>query len=498
MEVAETRYARRDDGVSIAYQVIGDGPVDLVYVPGFVSHLDLMWGEPGFVRLAKRLTSFARLIAFDKPGTGLSDPIPYVPTMEERANDVRVVMDAAGVDSAVLMGFSEGGPQSVLFAATWPERVRALVLYGAFAAGRFMEYDDVADLASKAEYDAMKERWERDFVRVREVQENWGQGLAVGVFAPSVANDVTRRVWAAYERSAASPAMAAGLIEAVLQADVRSVLSSVQAPTLVLHRTGDVVPVLSGRFLASRIPDARMVELPGDDHAFWLGDVEPFIGPVEEFVTGARHEPDPERVLGTVLFSDIVASTETAARLGDGPWRELLEQHDRLARREVEQAGGRVIKTMGDGFLAMLDGPARAVRCAEAIRDSVAELGIQLRAGVHTGEVELIGEDVGGMAVHIGARVCAEATPGEVWVSGTVHDLVVGSQLRFVERGVRALKGVPGEWRLYAVGDAGPQGDMGNARDNMRLMDKAAVQLARRAPGALRAVNRLARRSARA
>jgi len=437
----ETRYARSGE-VHIAYQVIGDGPADLVLVPGFISHLDTWWDEPLCARFLERLAGFSRLILFDKRGTGLSDREFGVPTLEQRMDDVRAVMTAAGSEQAAVLGISEGGPMSALFAATYPERTTALVLYGTFAEFR---------------------SWvpsEEHLARIlRAMDEEWGTGHSLPHFAPSLAGDPrVRRWWARVERSGASPGAAMALMRMNSEIDVRHVLPAIRVPTLVLHRTDDVtVDVEAGRYQATHIPGARYVELPGVDHLAFAGDVEPVLAEIEEFLTGVRPVAEPDRLLATVLFTDIVDSTTRAAALGDRRWRELLEAHHAATRRELGRHRGREVKTLGDGFLAAFDGPARAVRCAEAIVAAVRSLGLEVRAGLHTGECEVMGDDLGGLAVHLAARVAAQAGPGEVLVSSTVKDLVAGSGLRFEDHGTRRLKGIPDEWRLFAVAGASPK-----------------------------------------
>jgi pimeloyl-ACP methyl ester carboxylesterase len=477
---AKTKYVTNGD-VSIAYQVSGDGPMDLVVVPGFISHLELDWTNPLNVEFLTRLMSFSRLIRFDKRGTGLSDPVGKVPTLEERMEDVHAVMDAVGSERAALLGISEGGAMAALFAATYPERVSALIIYGSFACGGATpDEGGITD---------------RNYPAVLGILEDWGDGRIAELFAPSLVSDEkARRVIGTYERSAASPGMARALIDAADEIDVRPVLPSIQTPTLVLHRTDELVcPVEAARYMARKIPVVRLVELPGNDHIPWVGDRQALVHEIEEFLTGARHVHEPDRVLATVLFTDIVGSTERAAELGDARWRELLERHETLARTQIESYRGRMIKTLGDGILATFDGPARAVRCAESLCDTIpAELGVQLRAGVHTGECEAIGEDLGGMAVHIGSRVSAKAAPCEVLVSSTVKDLVVGSGLAFEDAGGHELKGVPGEWRLYRVAGRQPTpAPIAPVADHMTQADKVFGRLARRAPGAMRALSRL-------
>jgi len=435
----QTHYARSGE-VNIAYQVVGDGPFDLVFVPGFVSHLDLQWADPRIARFLEKLASFSRLIMFDKRGTGLSDPVAGPAPLEDRMDDVRAVMDAAGSERAALFGLSEGGPMSVLFATTYPERTSALILCGSFATGSLDPDDHPAG-----------QRWLDQFQRVRATLEHWGEGRTLAVMAPSADSERDRIGRGIFERSAASPQMAKTLIEMVVETDVRDLLPSIRVPTLVLHRDEEFIPVEGARYMAKRIPGARLVVLPGMDHIPFYGDADGYAEEIEEFLTGARHAPVSDRILTTVMFTDIVASTERAAALGDARWRELVGRHDELCRAELERHRGREVKTMGDGFLATFDGPARGIRCARAISDQVESLNIELRAGLHTGECELIGDDIAGMAVNIGARIGAVAGAGEVIVSSTVKDLVVGSGISFSDRGLRQLKGVPGEWHLFAV-----------------------------------------------
>ncbi len=434
----ETKYAKSGD-VNIAYQVVGDGPLDLVFVHGFASHVEYAWEDPSLARFLRRLASFSRLILFDKRGTGLSDRVSVteLPTLEQRMDDVRAVMDAVGAERAALLGVSEGGPMSTLFAATYPERITALAMYGAFA-GRFFGLP-----ASPEHVQPFLDAMER----------NWGQGFGVFLFAPSVADDEScRQWWARFERLALSPGAAVALVRMNVEIDIRHVLPAIRVPTLVLHRAGDrAVSVEQGRYMAEHISGAKYVELPGDDHAPWIGDQDAILDEIEEFLTGVRPAPEPDRVLATVLFTDIVGSTKRAAELGDRRWRDLLDGYYAVAHKELGRFRGREVKTMGDGFLATFDGPARGIRCACAVSDAALALGIESRAGLHTGECEVIGDDLGGIAVHIGARVAAMADAGQVLVSSTVKDLVAGSGIRFEDRGVHALKGVPGDWQLFAV-----------------------------------------------
>jgi pimeloyl-ACP methyl ester carboxylesterase len=431
-----TRYAKSGD-CHIAYQVLGKGPLDLVYVPGWISHLELSWELPPLAAFQERLASFSRLIMFDKRGTGLSDRTGEVQTLEQRMDDVRAVMDACGVERAALYGISEGGPMSMLFAATYPDRVSALALYGTFA--KCVKAPDYP-FGISPEEQAKRVGW---------AEHHWGEEQTfANVFWPSLsADENVQRDVARFLRMGASPSSAAALMKINGEIDLRSLLPALRVPTLVLHRTGDLaVPVDCARWMARQIPNAKFVELPGADHALFDDQLA---DEIEHFLTGARHVVEPDRVLATVMFNDIVASTERAAEIGDRRWRDLLGNYRRLARAELGRFRGREVNTAGDGFLATFDGPARAIRCAGAIRDSVRPLAIEVRSGLHTGEVELIGDDVGGIAVHMGARVAAAAQPGEVLVSSTVKDLVAGSGIQFADRGMHTLKGVPGEWRLF-------------------------------------------------
>jgi pimeloyl-ACP methyl ester carboxylesterase len=441
----ETRYARSGD-VNIAYQVVGEGPRDLVYVPGWVSNIELMWEEPAMAHFLGRLASLSRLILFDKRGTGLSDRVSNeeLPTLEQRMDDVRAVLEAVGSERAALFGHSEGGNMCVLFAATYPERTAALITLGCFAKRR--DPDEDYPWAPTAE-----NREET----VADVERNWGhlRPEDVGYYAPSrVGDEQFERNLERYFRRSASPGAAAALLRMNSYIDIREVLPTIQVPTLVLHRTGDHdVNIAEGRYLASKIPGAKLVELAGDDHWISAGDTDAIADEIEEFLTGTRPVPEPDRVLATVLFTDIVGSTERAAELGDRRWRDLLGAHDTAVRRELERFRGNEVDTAGDGFLATFDGPARAVRCAISAGDAIRELGVEIRAGIHTGECELDGAKVRGIAVHTGARIASLAAAGEVLVSQTVKDLVSGSGLAFEDRGVHELKGVPGEWRVYAA-----------------------------------------------
>jgi pimeloyl-ACP methyl ester carboxylesterase/class 3 adenylate cyclase len=431
-----TRYAKSGD-VHIAYQVFGDGPIDLVYTPGFVSHLENQWDQPDLARWFLRLARFARVVMFDKRGTGLSDRVGELPSFDQRMDDLRAVMDAVGIERAALLGVSEGGPLTALFAATHPDRCRAMVLYGTFA--RFASWVPTAErLQAMLDY----------------IDQDWGSGGIARRFAPSRQDDPAFRQWMGrFERLGASPAAAMALMRMNSQIDVTEVLPSIRVPTLILHRTADpVVSVEGGRLLAERIPGARYVELPGIDHFAFIGDSTAQIGDlVEEFLTGSRAAVDVDRALATVLFTDIVGSTARAEQLGDQRWRGLLDAHHAAARREFARFRGKEVKSLGDGFLTTFDGPARAIRCASAISEAVRALGIEVRAGLHTGEIEAGEDDVRGIAVHIAARVAALAGPGEVLASRTVRDLVAGSGIRFLERGRHALHGLQEPMELYAA-----------------------------------------------
>lgn len=435
MAAAITRYTRNGD-IHLAYQVIGDGPIDLVMVPGFISHIECYWEEPSFARALMRFAGFSRLIVFDKRGTGLSDRVSHMPTIEQRMDDVRAVMDAAGSQRAAILGISEGGAMSTVFAATYPERTSLLILYGAFA--QFSSWYPVQKRLN-AFYNYCETRW--------------GTGDSVRRYAPTLAEDSRfRKWWARYERQGASPGAAIALMQMNAEIDVKHVLPAIQVPTLVIHRKDDaIINVEAGRYLAKKIPEAKYVELPGEDHLFWAGDTERVIEPIETFVTGTQGKTGTDRVLATVLFTDIVGSTELAANHGDRRWRDLLAAYYETIRSELKRFGGKEIDTIGDGVLATFDGPARAIQCGLASHESARELGLKIRAGLHTGECERIGDKVSGIAVHIGARVVKEARPGEVLVSSTVKDLVAGSKIDFSERETVKLKGVPGEWKLYAA-----------------------------------------------
>lgn len=438
---APTRYARSGE-LRIAYQVLGDGPFDLVFAPGYLSHLEQNQWWPPYRAFFERMARFSRLLVFDRRGTGLSDRILALGSFEELMDDIGAVLDAAGSERAALFGGAEGGPMCALFAATYPERTTALVLGASYARRKWApDYPWGLDEETQNRIlDGYEERWGR-------------AGFGSRAIAPSLAEDERFQTWYAQaQRFSGTPASARAWFRVTMEIDIRDVLPAIRVPTLVIHRTGDrVIPVESGRYLAQQIPNAKYVEFPGDDHFPFVGDSQSIVDEVEEFLTGSRPQREPDRVLATVLFTDIVESTRLAAELGDRRWTELLAEHNRVVRAELERHRGKVVRVEGDGSLSTFDGPARAVGCALAIRDGVQALGLEIRAGLHTGEVELAPTGVEGIAVHIGARVASLAESGEVLASSTVKDLVVGSSIEFADRGVRALKGVPGEWRLYAV-----------------------------------------------
>jgi class 3 adenylate cyclase len=441
MMTPKTQYAKSSQG-HVAYQTLGEGPLDIVFITDHPTNVEIIWEEPSFARFLTQLSSVGRLICFDRRGTGVSDPVPLgaLPTLEEWTDDIRTVMDAAGARRVALFGHGQGGAMAMFFAAMYPDRTSALVLVDSCA--RFRQAADYEigfspELAAK-HFDLML--------------RSWGTGRIADLASPSLADDVSHTQWVGrYERLSISP----GELEAmyppvVLDLDVRSVLGAIRVPTLILHRAGNrYIEVRHGRYLAEHIDGACYVELPGEDHYVYAGDSDALVAAVHEFLTGRSELPDDDRILTTVLFTDIVGSTERVTALGDRAWRDLLERHHDAVRREIHRHRGQEIDTAGDGFFAMFDGPARAVRCALAIRDSVKTLGLKIRAGLHTGECERVGDKVGGIAVHIGARVAGAAAPGEVLVSRTVKDLVAGSGLRFLDRGAHVLKGISGEWQLF-------------------------------------------------
>jgi class 3 adenylate cyclase/pimeloyl-ACP methyl ester carboxylesterase len=426
-----TVYAHSGDA-SIAYQVVGDGPLNLVLANGPGTHIEILWEEPTTARCMRRLASFSRLVLFDRRGTGLSDPVSRPPTLEQQMDDLRAVLDHAGIERTALYGANDLG-LCALYAATYPDQVSSLVLSGVAATGSRTMTPEFEALIADA------------------LENSWGDGTLMQLWAPSqIGNRPFEEWWARMQRSAVSPGMARQLLEMISETDLRAVLPTIRVPTLVMHTTENAyIPVELGREVAELIPGARYVEYPGIDTYSWL--VEPWIDELEEFLTGRRSDGEADRVLATVMFTDIVGSTEAASRLGDGRWRTLLAAHNDVVRSALERWRGTEIKSTGDGFLATFDGPARAVRCASEIVDGVAPLGLDVRTGLHTGECELVGGDVTGMAVHIGARVMSHAEPGEVLASSTVKDLVVGSELQFEDRGSHCLRGVPDEWRLFAL-----------------------------------------------
>ena len=477
MDVPDVRYAQSAD-TKIAYQVFGEGAHDLVLTPGFVSHLDLQWTIPSFTDFAEQLGSMARVIIFDKRGTGLSDPTPGAIRFDKRIDDIRAVMDAAGSERATLVGISEGGPLSVLFAATYPDRVAALVLYGTFSTGRVVG----------------NEMW----LRFEEAVEHWGSGLTATIFSTARSDSaVRRRLAGVFERASASPSMARALMDSIRDADVTAVLDTLHVPTLVLHRKDDpFAPAEWGKALADAVTGAQFVEVPGSDHLPWFGDSRELVSQIAEFTVGHRLQSRPERRLATVLFTDIVDSTARASTIGDRSWAELLEQHNLLMRDLFAHFDGQELKHTGDGFLAMFDSPARAIECARMVSVEVGALGLRVRAGIHTGEIEILSDGaVGGIAVHLGARVMSLARPNEVLVSGTVRDLVIGSPFGFVDRGRHQLKGVPGMWQMYAVTEAETSFEI-DLREPRELSagDRMSLYLARSVPGALRSLAGIAGR----
>jgi class 3 adenylate cyclase len=434
------RYAKSGD-LHIAYIVEGDGPIDLMWIPPWISQVEYLWSERSLMRVMRRITSFARFITFDRRGSGLSDPFFGAPTLEDQMDDLIAVMDAVGSERVAIVGTLEGGPMAATFAATHPDRVSALVLYATFARATWAPGYEFA--------------WPADVrdAHMAELVDHWGEGRVVAGVAPSEASDPGFMEWGGrLERLAASPSTIRRLMGLIGEFDVRDVLPSIRVPTLVMHRRDDsFIKIEHSRYLAQHIPGARYVELEGSDNMFSLGDSEGLLGEIEEHLTGVRHVHEPDRMLATVLFTDICDSTRHAAEMGDSGWRSLLERHDALFRHALDRHRGREVKRTGDGFLATFDGPARAIRCAASVAEAMGSLGIQVRAGLHTGELEVMDGDLGGLAVHIAARVLDRASPSEVLVSGTVKDLVVGSGIGFEDRGEHELRGVPGEWRLYAV-----------------------------------------------
>jgi pimeloyl-ACP methyl ester carboxylesterase len=438
--IPETHYAV-SDGIHIAYQVVGDGPVDLILVPGWVSNIEIFWEEPKVSRFLRGLANFSRLILFDKRGTGLSDRVTDTPTLEERMDDVRAVMDAVGSQRAALVGYSEGGPMCSLFAATYPERTVSLIMIGSYARRtRADDYPFGMDPVAREEF-------------IRSLASNWPLDSLLGERAPSAQQDARfANWWTRFLRMSASPAAAAALTRANTEIDIRDVLATIQVPTLVLHARADrTINAEEGRYIADKVPNAQFVEIDSEDHLPWLVGTEQIIRSIEEFITGERPQAANDRILATIMFTDIVASTQLAAKHGDRIWGDLREAHNSLVRDELASFNGREINTTGDGFVMAFDGPARAVRCAENIRRAVAKIGVDIRAGIHTGECEFVAGEYSGLALHIAARIATLAPAGQTIVSRTVRDLVAGSGLTFEEFGVHRLKGVPDEWQLYRV-----------------------------------------------
>ncbi len=507
--MAETSYAKCGD-LSLAYQVFGDGPVELVFVGPMVFHVELFWTIPEFKAFFDQLATFCRVLLFDKAGVGLSDPIPKVRLIEERADEIEAVIDAVGFEKPVLFGMSEGGPQAIVFAARRPERTRALILYGslAFAAGGGPDDSDrdPADLRAPLlaelgeNYTPSIQQIARLQAIGRAARTAWGSGEAVKLMFPSIRSI---RQLAMFERMCASPGMFRASVESNLRINVRPILPTLTAPTLVIHARDDPLPVQFGRYLADHIPGARYLEVDGADHAPWFTEPDRVLTGIEEFLTGSRAAPaQSHRALRTVLFTDIVASTHHAATTGDERWRAVLHRFGEITADLTQRFGGVVVKSTGDGHLATFDGPTQAIRCAEALRAEAETLGVHIRAGIHTGECELLDADIGGIAVHIAARICGQAGAGEILVSRTVGDLVVGSGTGFEDRGSVALRGVPGTWQLLAVDRHGARAGSVEAelaslptpdrRTAMRRSDRAVEVIARRTPWILRGMARLA------
>jgi pimeloyl-ACP methyl ester carboxylesterase len=507
--VPETSYASCGD-LSLAYQVFGDGPVELVFAGSFVSHVELFWTLPEFEAFMERLSTFCRVVLFDKAGVGLSDPVPQVRTLDDRATEIEAVMDAVGFRQAVIFGVSEGGPAAMVFAAKRPERTRALILTGTFSRSGFAGWDDVeldaAELRERhvpelgEDYTPSTEQLARFQEFGRAVRSAWGSGAALKALLPSVRSI---RQLGMLERMSASPGMARATIESVFRIDVRPILPTITAPTLVIHAREDLVPVQGGRYIADHIAGARMLEVDGTDHAPWFTDPDGITTAIEEFLTGSHAAPaQSHRALRTVLFTDMVASTQHAAATGDERWRAVLHRFGEITAELTQRFGGTVVKSTGDGHLTTFDGPTQAIRCAEALRADAETLGIEIRAGIHTGECELLDTDIGGLAVHIAARILGQAGVGEILVDRTVRDLVVGSGTGFEDRGSVELRGVPGTWELLAVDRRGAHAGSAEAelvstptpgaRIAMRRSDRAVAVMARRTPWILRGMARLA------
>jgi pimeloyl-ACP methyl ester carboxylesterase len=508
--MAETAYAKCGD-LSLAYQVFGDGPIELVFMGPVASHVELFLTLPDFKSFFEQLATFCRVVLFDKAGLGLSDPIRQVRTLDDRVSEIEAVMDAVGFDEAVIFGMSEGGPASAVFAAKRPERTEALILYGTYSwlpIGPEEVDSDPAELRERycLEYE-VDERYTPTVSQIAALQAmmeagftRWGTGEMVKAMFPSARS---ARQLGMFERMCASPGMIRAAIESLFRLDIRPLLSSITAPTLVIHARNDPMPVQFGRYLADHIPRARMLEVEGVDHAPWITEPDRILSAIEEFLTGSHLAPSQtHRALRTVLFTDIVASTETAAATGDDRWRAVLQRFGEITSQAVEPFGGTVVKSTGDGHLVTFDGPTQGIRCAEALCRQAETLGIEIRIGIHTGECELLDADIGGLAVHIAARILGQAGAGEILVSRTVRDLVVGSGIAFDDHGVFELRGVPGEWGLLAVDRHGTQSDSAEAklastptpgpRETMRRSDRAVGAMAKRTPWLLRGVARIA------
>ncbi|MEA2478959.1 MAG: hypothetical protein QOJ07_881 [Thermoleophilaceae bacterium] len=484
----ETRYAKRG-GVSIAYQVFGDGP-PLLMAPPAPSHLDLMWVDPGYTQILRRLASFARVVIYDPRGLGLSDPVDHVPTLEEAADDIQLVLDSAGVERTVIYASGTTCPAAAMFAARSPERVDAMLLWAPWAQGT-QAGADVSDIVGWDERMARSmEAWE-DIV-----EHHWGEGRTMALYAPGLDGERQRRAWAMLERASASPAMIRAITQAVMEADIREILTAVVAPTVVAMTADGPQPEAVVRYVADLLPNSEFHVLAPSSEADGIeGFFAPVLDLVEPLVTGARTANARDRILATVLFTDIVGSTELASRLGDERWRAVLARHEQILRDHVEAGGGRLVDLTGDGSLSLFDGPARAIRSANAFAQAVRALDIEVRAGLHTGECESVGNDLAGLAVHIGARVSAKAGPGEVWVSRTVRDLVTGSGMQFDLRGTYELKGVPGPWDLYSLADGRTDAvAVTPEAPQTGIADRAVLATARRAPGLLRFAGRLTTR----
>jgi pimeloyl-ACP methyl ester carboxylesterase len=510
--VADTAYARCGD-LSLAYQVFGDGPVELVFVGPMVSHVELFWAMPEYKAFFEQLATFCRVALFDKGGVGLSDPVAKVRTLDDRAAEIEAIIDVVGFEKAAVFGMSEGGPASIVFAAKRPERTRALLLYGSYP---FMAtgWDDMdrgpaelrARLKSLADEDEISDEYLPSMEQIARLHEMgraaclaWGSGATAKCMFPSLRSI---RQLAMFERMSASPGMVRATIESVFRIDVRPILPTITTPTLVIHARDEPMPVQCGRYLADHIPGARLLEVDGADHAPWFTDPDRILTEIEEFLTGSHAPPaQSHRALRTVLFTDMVASTERAAATGDERWRAVLQRFGEMTAELVARFGGTVVKSTGDGHLATFDGPTQAIRCAEALRTDAETLGIEIRAAIHTGECELMGTDIGGLAVHIAARILGQAGAGDILVSRTVRDLVVGSGTGFEDRGSVELRGVPGTWQLLAVERDGPHAGSAEAelaatptpgaQATMRPSDRAVAAMARRTPWILRGMARL-------